>query len=104
MIKRIPFFYSLCLLSVACDSSKEDTANLNTCEVADDCSMHISVWDPTCDDDGTTLLTPTGTGLGECVEGECIYDFEVVETDCSESGQVCQSDDSYVGACVDEAE
>ena len=103
-MRQIIFFCALGISLVACDSAKEDTANLNTCEVADDCNMHISVWDPSCDTDGNTLLTPTGTGLGECVEGECVYDFEVVETDCSENGQVCQNDDVGIGSCVDATE
>ena len=103
-MKYILFFCSLSMSLVACDSSKEDTAILNTGEVSDDGNMHITVWDPTCDSDGITLLTPTGSGMGECVEGECIYDFEVVETDCSENGQVCQNDDVNIGSCVDTAE
>ena len=50
------------------------------------------------------LLTPTGSGLNDCVEGQCVMDFELVETDCSETGQVCQSDESNIGSCVDPAE
>ena len=94
----------LSLALVACDSAKEDTANLGECEVAEDCTMHISVWDPICDGDSNTLLTPTGSGLSECVEGQCVMDFELVETDCSETDQVCQNDEYNIGSCVDPTE
>ena len=97
-------FMSLMLVTVACNSTKEDTSALGECEVAEDCTMQISVWDPTCDGDSDVLLTPTGSGLNDCVEGQCVMDFELVETDCSETGQVCQNDESNIGSCVDPAE
>ena len=40
---------------------------------------------------------PTGSGMGECGEGRMCLRFEVVETDCSENGQVCQNDDAMMG-------
>ena len=103
MRKQALFF--LTLISVACNSSKEDTAKDSECEVAEDCLMHISVWDPICENaDSNILLTPSGSGMSECVEGQCVMDFELVETDCSETGQVCQNDQYSIGACVDPTE
>ena len=40
-------FMSLMLVTVACNSAKEDTSALGECEVAEDCTMQISVWDAT---------------------------------------------------------
>ena len=100
MTRNILLSLSLGLIFVGC-GSKDDTASFDECEVADDCIMHISVWDPTCDEESDNLLTPAGSGLSECVEGQCVTDFEIVETDCSENGQVCQNDEAGIGSCVD---
>ena len=88
---------------LGCGGSKNDsdTAADGECTVAEDCTMEISVWDPTCD--GDILQTPSGSGENDCVEGECVMDFELIETDCTEAGQVCGTDSDGSDACVDPA-
>ena len=85
-------------LLLACGDSK--SSDTGTCEVAEDCETLHYNWDSICE--GDTLVTPTGTGLPDCIEGQCVTDFELVETDCTAQGQVCDSSVDVGGdACVD---
>jgi hypothetical protein len=69
--------------------------------VEEDCTMEIAVWDQTCY--GDILQTPSGSGQNDYVEGEWVMDSEVIETDCTEVGQVCSTDSEGNDACVDPA-
>ena len=97
---RTIFLILIVGFGTGCGEKDADTSATGECSVSDDCEQLHFTWAATCDEN--ILLTPTGSGINECIEGECIMDFEVVETDCSEQDLVCADgqDEDGNGACV----
>ena len=95
---RTIFLILIVGFGTGCGEKEADTSATGECSVSDDCEQLHYNWDAVCEEE--ILMTPTGSGMNECIEGECVVDFEVVETDCSEQGLVCGEDEQGNAACV----
>ena len=90
--------YGIIFALFACGDRVDDTGDLGECSTDTDCPQMDYVWVAACD--GDVLQTPSGSGETTCVEGSCEADFQVVESDCTETSQVCGENDLGEAACV----